>query len=1097
MAEHAWILENLESYTAGGLEPEERERLEQHVAACPPCTRALEETRSLDHMMESLFHEARPASTLEDELIQSLRMVRVDRRLSVRVAMIAAAVLLVGFIGSSVTGLLAEGTLSFPQNWGWGSTDPRSAHDVNEVAMAYFATPQGLESTEAIQAQPLRRAQPISSANQLAETSAKEMLEPILGGKHAASGGDRFELHPMISGIRLGAASGPGHVASGGAVGDVAVTDDSASANQMGAEKVKDQKLPVASPETASGDTKPGVKSPKNDKWVNAYKKQDVEIDAKKGPAVDSYGGKNSGTGTRVPQTGSEKGRDQSQQSQLYTYRNDSAPAKTPEPAYPAQILEPSMASADTKMPKGEEIAKRSQSGENKSTETGKQGKIVAGNEVTKEAEKATKEVDKDGKAGDQKNAAQQTITALTPGGSATRDLELGTNQSQSRPGESRAAPRKIVIRSGEIEFEIESFDSAVAAVTKLLNDIKGGFVATVNSEKLPNGKVRGSVVVRVPPEHLDTLLLDLRKELGKGGELKNLRVGSQDITKQYTDLESRLRAARTMEERLLQIIKSGKGEIKDLLQAEKELGVWRTKIEEIEGELRYYGNQVALSTLTITLYEKEIRAPFAVVQTERVQMGLEVEDVDKAQQQVLAAVTDSKGRVTKSELKQHGAGQFSALIHFEVAPDAAGPLRDRLRQLGTVTRLDIDRLQQTEGGTGRPQDAKSKRNDTQFFLSLYNVASVAPRETVHLNLACLDTEAVYRKILARVEKAAGQVLTSNLNRQKGDQTTGTIHFDVKSAEADTVLRDVKEAGEVLRLEITENADTQNVTRSKRGFEVQLWALGQVAPRETAVVQLVTRDVPAGYRLLQDAVSKAKGRVLSAQLNEQDKQNIAGQLDFDIRRVDEPGINEALAKVGDVFSRNVTRAPESENVLDSKLRLQVSLINLSRVAPRENIVLGIEVTNVDATAASLAAQVGQSQGRVVESHVAHERNGRVTAKLVFAVPLAAAAGLAEKFQQTGIVRVRNSSQNPQVPDSSLAIARIDVTLSNADLIVPSDEGLWPQIRKGLSTSFVALSWSLTVVIVGVCFVLPWVVVAYAVYRVVARFRRRPADIPTA
>src|SRR5262249_59622151 len=126
---------------------------------------------------------------------------------------------------------------------------------------------------------------------------------------------------------------------------------------------------------------------------------------------------------------------------------------------------------------------------------------------------------------------------------------------------------------------------------------------------------------------------------LGKGGELKSQRIGSQDITKQYTDLESRLRAARAMEERLLQIIKTGKGEIKDLLQAEKELGVWRTKIEELEGELRYYSNLVALSTLTITIYEKEIRAPFAVVETERVQMGEEVEGVDRAMQQAAGAV--------------------------------------------------------------------------------------------------------------------------------------------------------------------------------------------------------------------------------------------------------------------------------------------------------------------------------------------------------------------------------------------------------------------------------------------------------------------------
>src|SRR5207248_2718622 len=101
------------------------------------------------------------------------------------------------------------------------------------------------------------------------------------------------------------------------------------------------------------------------------------------------------------------------------------------------------------------------------------------------------------------------------------------------------------VIRSGDIEFEVPSFDSAAAAVTKLVTAIKGAFVATVNSDKLPNGKVKGSIVVRVPPDALDGLVLDLRRELGKDGELKGLRISSQDVTKQYTDIQSRLTAAR------------------------------------------------------------------------------------------------------------------------------------------------------------------------------------------------------------------------------------------------------------------------------------------------------------------------------------------------------------------------------------------------------------------------------------------------------------------------------------------------------------------------------------------------------------------------
>src|SRR5262249_21393396 len=157
------------------------------------------------------------------------------------------------------------------------------------------------------------------------------------------------------------------------------------------------------------------------------------------------------------------------------------------------------------------------------------------------------------------------------------------------------------------------------------------------------------------------------------------------------------------------------------------------------------------------------------------------------------------------------------------------------------------------------------------------------------------------------------------------------------------------------------------------------------------------------------------------------------------------------------------RAQDGENVLESKLRFLVSIISQSRIAPRENIVLGIEVKNVDATAGSFSAQVSEAGGRVIESHTSHQRDGSVTANLVFHFPLGSACGLVEKFKSAGTVRVEKSVHNPQVPESTLAIARIEVTLSNTELIVPSDEGLGTQIRRGLATSATALLWSLRVV----------------------------------
>src|SRR5262249_55596087 len=117
MSDHAWILENLESYNAGGLEAAERERLEQHIASCTACAAALEETRSLDQAMETLFAGVRPKPTLEDRMIHRLRAAPAPWGLKYWIPLCAAAVLLMGVVGAGLNGLIANGQLQFPGLW--------------------------------------------------------------------------------------------------------------------------------------------------------------------------------------------------------------------------------------------------------------------------------------------------------------------------------------------------------------------------------------------------------------------------------------------------------------------------------------------------------------------------------------------------------------------------------------------------------------------------------------------------------------------------------------------------------------------------------------------------------------------------------------------------------------------------------------------------------------------------------------------------------------------------------------------------------------------------------------------------------------------
>jgi len=235
--------------------------------------------------------------------------------------------------------------------------------------------------------------------------------------------------------------------------------------------------------------------------------------------------------------------------------------------------------------------------------------------------------------------------------------------------------------------------------------------------------------------------------------------------------------------------------------------------------------------------------------------------------------------------------------------------------------------------------------------------------------------------------------------------------------------------------------------------------------------------------------------VVTAQLNEQDRQNPTALLDFEVRRSEEAAIQAALTTAGEVLSRNVNRVPETTTMTDAKVLYKTSFVAASGIPPRETETLGIEVADVEATKAVFGAEVAEAQGRLIDSMVGHERSGRDTALLSYDVPLSAAPGLIEKFKGAGKTRVQQSSRNPQAPDGKLARARIDVTLSNSDLIVPKDEGLWPQVRKGLSYSVTFLSLSLTWVIFGLCVVLPWAVVGYGGYRLVRRLFPPPPEIP--
>lgn len=492
--------------------------------------------------------------------------------------------------------------------------------------------------------------------------------------------------------------------------------------------------------------------------------------------------------------------------------------------------------------------------------------------------------------------------------------------QNQNAAPKPAVAQFRKIIRSGEMEFEVESFDRSAATVNTVVTE-ENGFVATMDSARLENGKVRGQIVLRVPPERLDALVLKLRAL----GELKQQRIGSQDVSKQYTDLESELRAARAMEERLINIVKTGNGAIKDLLAAEKELGTWRTKIEKIVGAMRYFDNLVAMSTLNLTLAERDVKTASAAVVTETISAGLEVDDVDATRRNALAAIDEAKGRVLQSELKQHEAGQWSASIIAEVSPDSAGVVIDRFKQLGKVARLEADRKQSIEGNAPAGANLKTEKRDTRIALSIYNLANVAPRRTTTLILASTDVETAAKSLASLATKLGGRVVTSSLSSDRPQQSNAMLQIEVPSTSADAALAEIRAAGESISSKVAENSNRDSSTESKTGFVISIVSIEQIPPRQTLTATIESRDVAKATEQLRAAASSAGGKIAAQQLSQSSGDRAAAKLVVDIPVAQLQQVVSAMSQNGTIREQSASEDTNAPQFSGARARVDLTI----------------------------------------------------------------------------------------------------------------------------------------------------------------------------
>ncbi len=423
--------------------------------------------------------------------------------------------------------------------------------------------------------------------------------------------------------------------------------------------------------------------------------------------------------------------------------------------------------------------------------------------------------------------------------GREAEGMSYATEPVPAKTPASALANRKL-IRNATVELEIVSFDDAVQKITAFANEERG-YVATTNSEKQANGKLRGEVVVKVLPENLDRLLQKIRGL----GELKNQTLGTEDVTKAYFDTDARLKNARVMEQRLIDMMNTKTGKVSDLLQVEKELGRVREEIEKMQGDLKYWDSQMQFATVTISLAEKDMEEPAAFLIKERSQLALYAPDVEKIYNDI-KALASQKVQITNAQLNRDYSGRVSATMSMLIAPEESDAVITRVKSFGRVENFQTQTERVAQGGSGMSENAKTKRDKVELNVTISREEQEQAFQQTTLRIRTSSVDEKAKELRAVAEKQGGHVRSSAFSRDPDGREVADLSLRVPMKNYHALMQSLDSLGKVENVSVQRQDRTGTQTdeaSAPADVSIQVYSQGNIVSQQSSLLATLRRTL--------------------------------------------------------------------------------------------------------------------------------------------------------------------------------------------------------------------------------------------------------------
>lgn len=153
---------------------------------------------------------------------------------------------------------------------------------------------------------------------------------------------------------------------------------------------------------------------------------------------------------------------------------------------------------------------------------------------------------------------------------------------------------RKMIMVS-TLELAVDDVAAGFEDVTNIAA-AEGGFIAS-SAYGHQGDRETASVTIRVPADRYQDALARVRKL----GDVRSEDTNSNDVTQEYTDLQSRMRSLQAALQQYLQFLNRA-GDIGQVLQVQDRINQTQAEIEQVQGRINLLNNQTDLATITAHL---------------------------------------------------------------------------------------------------------------------------------------------------------------------------------------------------------------------------------------------------------------------------------------------------------------------------------------------------------------------------------------------------------------------------------------------------------------------------------------------------------------